>query len=245
MASIAMLFLNNGTKGTTRLLSNTAINNMAVDQTQNTFKPVHSNAWAYGLGWDSVSQPGLLAVGFDGWAKGGDSSDYGSALIVSPKAGLGIIVIGASGFGSGQATALAERILLRALAENGKLATFPSPLTSESIQKKSIPNEQTTKLDGEYASSSFILQFLTKTNRAVQAFILSGTGFIPAGPIMNYTEGGWFASKQNPLNAFKVAEAELQGKPTQYIIKSAPAGYGHYLDSMVFSQKITSTATGL
>ena len=41
-----------------------------------------------------------MAVGFDGWAKGGDVNDYSAAIVVSPKAQLGIVVIGASGFGS-------------------------------------------------------------------------------------------------------------------------------------------------
>src|SRR5438034_2917599 len=75
MARIAMMFLNGGRVGTTRILSGASVTEMAKDQTMGSFDPIHNDSLAYGLGWDSVSQPGLAAVGFDGWAKGGDSDD--------------------------------------------------------------------------------------------------------------------------------------------------------------------------
>ena len=96
MARIAMMFLSGGRVGTTRILSGAAVAEMAKDQTIGSFDPIHSDSCAFGLGWDSVSQPGLAAVGFDGWAKGGDSNDYGAAIIVSPQAQLGIVVLAAS-----------------------------------------------------------------------------------------------------------------------------------------------------
>src|SRR5206468_1418983 len=83
----------------TRILSGASVAEMAKDQTTGSFDPIHSDTWAYGLGWDSVSQPGLAAVGFDGWAKGGDSLDYHAALVVSPQAQLGIVVLADSGPG--------------------------------------------------------------------------------------------------------------------------------------------------
>src|SRR5881409_41031 len=125
MARIAMMFLNGGRVGTTRILSGASVAEMAVDQTTGSFNPVHSDSFAYGLGWDSVSQPGLAAVGFDGWAKGGDSLDYHAALVVSTQAQLGIVVLADSG---PSPVAVAERVLLRALYENGRIAAFPSPL---------------------------------------------------------------------------------------------------------------------
>src|SRR6266487_3033459 len=121
MARIAMMFLSGGRVGTTRILSGASVAEMAVDQTIGSFDPIHSDSWAFGLGWDSVSQPGLAAVGFDGWAKGGDSIDYHAALVVSPQAQLGIVVLTS---GPGSPIAVAERVLLRALDENGRIAAF-------------------------------------------------------------------------------------------------------------------------
>src|SRR5437016_4187987 len=120
-----MMFLSGGRVGTTRILSGASVAEMAKDQTIGSFDPIHNDSLAYGLGWDSVSQPGLAAVGFDGWAKGGDSSDYHAALVVSPQAQLGIVVLADSG---PSPIAVAERVLLRALDENGRIAAFPSPL---------------------------------------------------------------------------------------------------------------------
>src|SRR5438067_2508979 len=82
MARIAMMLLGGGRVGTTRILSSASVADMAADQTIGSFDPIHNNSFAFGLGWDSVSQPGLAAVGFDGRAKGGDSNDYGAAIIV-------------------------------------------------------------------------------------------------------------------------------------------------------------------
>src|SRR5438034_8139890 len=122
MARIAMMFLSGGRVGTTRILSGTSVAEMAKDQTIGSFDPIHNESLAYGLGWDSVSQPGLAAVGFDGWAKGGDSNDYGAAIIVSPQAQLGTVVLAASFGGSARAIAIAERVLLRAPHEDGRMA---------------------------------------------------------------------------------------------------------------------------
>src|SRR5262249_58650087 len=127
MARIAMIILNGGRVGTTRILSGASVAEMAKDQTIGSFDPIHSNFFAYGLGWDSVSQPGLAAVGFDGWAKGGDSADYHAALVVSPQAQLRIVVLMDSGPGSSRAPAVAGRGLLRALDANCPIAAVPRP----------------------------------------------------------------------------------------------------------------------
>ena len=147
MARIAMMFLNDGRIGTTRILSGASVAEMAKDQTIGSFNPIHNDSWAYGLGWDSVSQPGLAAVGFDGWAKNGDSYDYHAALVVSPKAQLGIVVL----TDSLGAIAVAERVLLRALYENRRIAAFPSPLQSVVPPVAPVPDGLLAAIAGEYA----------------------------------------------------------------------------------------------
>ena len=51
--------------------------------------PIRSAAEAYGLGWDTVTQPGLRAVGVRGWQKGGDNADYGATTVVAAEVELG------------------------------------------------------------------------------------------------------------------------------------------------------------
>ena len=238
MARIAMMFLTGGRVGTTRILSGASVAEMAKDQTIGSFDPIHNESLAYGLGWDSVSQPGLAAVGFDGWAKGGDSNDYHAALVVSPQAQLGIVVLTDSGPGSAPAIAVAERVLLRALNENGRIAAFPSPLLPVVPPVAPVPDGLLAAIAGEYATDSVIVQLRAQPDGSLQASLRSDAGWTPSGSPLKYRNDGWFASDQDPLKAFKVVDADLLGVPTQYILYRAPAGYGHYLNFGVFAQRV-------
>ncbi len=238
MARIAMMFLSGGRVGTTRILSGASVAEMAKDQTIGSFDPIHNNSFAFGLGWDSVSQPGLAAVGFDGRAKGGDSNDYGAAIIVSPQAQLGIVVLAALGNGSARAIAIAERVLLRALNENGRIAAFPSPLLPVVPPVAPVPDGLLAAIAGEYAQGSLILQLQAQLDGSLQASLRSDAGWTQSGSPLKYRHDGWFASDQDPLKAFKVVDADLLGVPTQYILNRAPAGYGHYLNFGVFAQRV-------
>src|SRR6266487_2012376 len=237
MARIAMMFLNGRRVGTTRILSGASVAEMAVDQTTGSFNPVHSDSFAYGLGWDSVSQPGLAAVGFDGWAKGGDTSDYHAALVVSPKAQLGIVVL-TSGPGSPLPIVVAERVLLRALDENGRIAAFPSPLLPVVPPVAPVPDGLLAAIAGEYAQGGLIVQLQAQPDGSLQASLRSDAGWTQSGSPLKYRHDGWFASDQDPLKAFKVVDADLLGVPTQYILYRAPAGYGHYLNFIVFAERV-------
>ena len=238
MARVAMMFLNGGRVGTTRILSGASMAEMAKDQTTGSFDPIHNNSFAYGLGWDSVSQPGLAAVGFDGWVKGGDSNDYHAALVVSPKAQLGIVVLTASGASSSQAVAVAERVLLRALYQNRRIAAFPLPLLPIVPPVAPVPDGLLAAIAGEYAQGSLILQLQPKPDGSLLVSLRTDTGWTPNGSPLKYRNDGWFASDQDPLKAFKVVDADLLGVPTQYILNRAPAGYGHYLDYVVLAQRV-------
>lgn len=232
LAHIATLFLNNGKP----ILSEASVAEMTKDQTIGTFNPIRNNGFSYGLGFDSVTQPGLLAVGFDGWAKGGDTLDYGSILIVSPKAQLGVVVLGASSFGSEKAKIIAERILLRALAENKLIPSFPTPLPPPSLIPSStfsgsyLSNQQ-------YALHDTILNLKKQDDGSLNLSILGDLDWIPA---LNYQpqQDGWFINIDKPVTELKIIEANVLGDNKQYLIKKSPAGYGHYLDGGVVAQKL-------
>lgn len=238
MARIAMMFLSGGRVGTTRILSAASVAEMAKDQTIGSFDPIHNDSLAYGLGWDSVSQPGLAAVGFDGWGKGGDSDDYHAALVVSPQAQLGIVVLTDSGPGSAPAIAVAERVLLRALNENGRIAAFPSPLLPVVPPVAPVPEGLLAAIAGEYATDSVIVQLRAQPDGSLLVSSRSDAGWTPMGSPLKYRHDGWFASDQDPLKALKVVDADLLGVPTQYILSRAPNGYGHYLNFGVFCQRV-------
>src|SRR6266478_109436 len=235
MARIAMMFLSDGRVGTTRILSGASVAEMAKDQTTGSFDPIHSDSLAYGLGWDSVSQPGLAAVGFNGWYKDGDTSDYHATLVVSPQAQLGIVVLTDSG---PSPIAVAERVLLRALAENGRIAAFPSPLLPVVPPVAPVPEGLLAAIAGEYALGGLIMQLQPEPDGSLLVSSRSDAGWTPMGSPLKYRHDGWFASDQEPLKALKVVDADLLGVPTQYILNRAPAGYGHYLNFGVVAQRV-------
>jgi len=238
LGRVAMMFLGDGAVGETRILTAAAVAAMAVDQTSGSFNPVHNDSFAFGLGWDTVVQPGLGAVGFDGWAKGGDSNDYGAALVVSPQAQLGIAVIAASHGGSAGAIAIAERVLLRALEETGRIAAFPAPLEPVARPVAPVPDGLLASVAGEYAQGSLVVQLRPQPDGSLQAALRTDAGWTPSGSPLRYRDDGWFASDQDPLRAFKIVDADLLGEPTQYMLNRAPAGHGHYLESSVFAQRV-------
>lgn len=235
---IAMMFLGDGMVGKTRILSGTAVAEMAADQTVGSFDPIRNESFTFGLGWDTVKQPGLAAVGFEGWAKGGDSMDYGAALVVSPQAQLGIVVLTVTGGGSSRAIAVAERVLLRALAENRRIAEFPSPLPPVALPVAPVPDGLLASIEGEYAQSGAIFQLRAQPDGSLLTSLRTDAGWTPPDWPLKLRSDGWFASDEHPLRAFKVIDAEVLGVPTQYLLNRAPAGYGQYVDESVFAQRV-------
>src|SRR5262245_2669517 len=236
LARIAMMFLGCGTVDRIRILSEAAVAEMAVDQTIGTFNPVRCEAFAFGLGWDTVAEPGLRAVGFDGWRKGGDITDYGASIIVSPQAQLAAVVIGASGsgFGSVHANAIGERMLLRALAEDGRIPDFPSPLPAVVPPVEAVPDGFLTAIAGEYAWFNSVARLQPQPDGSLLLFTLSDQGWTQNPNPLKHRGAGWFAADQNPLTSMKVIEAA----GTQYIVLRRPGGYGQYLDNELLAQRV-------
>ena len=69
MAQFARIFLGRGTVGTQRVLTPESLTAMAEDQTINRLHPARSGTMTFGLGWDTVAQPGL--GGFGGGTRAG------------------------------------------------------------------------------------------------------------------------------------------------------------------------------
>jgi CubicO group peptidase (beta-lactamase class C family) len=241
LARLAMMFLGGGTAGRTRILSPRSVAATAMDQTTGTFNPVRYEGFAFGLGWDTVTEPGLQAVGFDGWSKGGDISGYGAAIIVSPGAHLAAVVIGASSFRSGQATAIAERVLLRALAESGLIPAFPSPLPAVVPPVEAVPDGLLAAVAGEYAAFNAIARLRPQRDGSLRLFTLSDDGWKPDPHPLRYRGAGWFSADQTPLRSWTVIEAGS----TQYMVLRSPGGYGQYLDHQLVTQRVRGTSGGL
>jgi CubicO group peptidase (beta-lactamase class C family) len=241
MAKLAMMLINNGKIGKVKILSEESVNEMSVDQTIANFNPVKSYAWSYGLGWDTVLQPGLGAVGSIGWLKTGDFQRLGTVMAVEPSAKLAVIIMGASGtFSSRSATVIAERILLKALAEKKFIAEMPALLELSSRPEKTPTNEFLDSISGHYASNEAFMRVQRESvslnvgyyNAATSEWNNAITG-------LKLRDDNLFTSDNDPYTSFSFKIADGR----QYLVIRTICGYGHYQDDLIYAQQITPEGT--
>lgn len=239
MAQIALMVLGKGALGNTRILSEAAVAEMGIDQTAGNFNPIKAYTYSYGLGWDTVVQPGLGAVGVTGWQKGGDVTLYGSVMTLAPEEGLAVVVMGASnGFGSGSATQIAERILLSALVEKGRITALPSQLEFSPRPPQSPTLDQLNAIIGFYANNDAFMRVEKQLDNSLNLDIYDAA----AGSWQNWKTGlslrddDLFSSDDNPSLSFSFVTADSR----HYLAIRYPGGYGHYQDTIIYAQKISA-----
>ena len=239
LAAFARMFLNQGALGATQVLAAASVAAMAVDQTLGTFNPVKSSGFTYGLGWDTVQEPGLQAVGIAGWSKGGDSGFYGAELMIAPQAGLAVVVMGTQGAGYNH-TAFAQRVLLRALVESGSIAAFPAPLDPVAAPVAPVPEGLLASVAGYYVNYKTLYQVRAETNNSLSLLQFGPGGFTPTSTELQYRADGWFTSEAAPLLSYQVVAAA----GTQYLAgRYAPAP--HYLEQFAAAQRVQALAVPL
>ena len=248
MAQFARIFLGRGTVGTQRVLTPESLTAMAEDQTINRLHPARSGTMTFGLGWDTVAQPGLQAAGVTGWDMGGDTEmgHYGVAFLVAPDEGLAVVVMGASGFRSHLATAVAERVMLRALAENGRISRFPKPLAKIRPTPAPVPDGLLASIAGVYATDAYLFRLDPQSDGSlVLMWAVANAGAATGSPLTwsqlglasSYRADGTFTADSNPLDSLRVVSAG----GTQFLVRRKPEGYGHYLDESEFGQRVSGT----
>ena len=238
MAQLALMIMNGGNWGTARVLSKGAIDNMAVDQTVGTFNPVISVNQNFGLGWDTVTEGGLEAVGIKSWSKGGDITGYGAEMLLAPDEHLAVIVIGASGLGSSNALVVAERIMLRALAEKGAISAFPTPLPATPKPVATPTSAELDAISGYFATSGVILRIDVNDDSSLDLFRYNGSTWSTLYTGVKMRDDGMFSSDALPLKEYSTVTGDDR---TYFAIKNI-AGYGHYQNSELSFQKIYPTA---
>ncbi len=233
MGTFLRVFLNGGTVGGVRTLRPSSVAAMGVDQTVGTFDPAPAGAMAYGLGWDTVAEPGLGAVGITAWAKSGIVPQYRAQVVVAPEAGLGVVVMGTTGAGF-DPLAIAQRVLLRALAETGRIPSFPEPLPPVAAHVAPVPDGLLGSISGEYASYKGILRVRPEENGSLTLLTFDGRDFKPTTTGLLYRSDGWFTSDALPLASFRLVEGD--GAP--YLAQRSPFGSKHYLDQWAAVQRV-------
>ncbi|WP_232468173.1 serine hydrolase domain-containing protein [Bordetella genomosp. 13] len=135
MMNLARMFLDRGMYRGRRIVSEAGIAAMAADQSATTrINP--SPEWRWGLGWDSVRQPGLDAAGVLAWEKNGGTAFFSTEFFVIPEARLGLLLTGSQGY---DPLPIAEGVLLRALEDAGRLRSLPSTVDRTPESSASAP----------------------------------------------------------------------------------------------------------
>ncbi len=239
LGRLATMLLQGGTFAGKRLLSSAAIAEMGTSQTAGSYDPVPDVALDYGLGWDTVVQPGLKAVGVTGWMKGGDSVDYHAGFIVAPRAKLAVAVLGVAPLDSSGLEALGERILLHALVDQKTIKRMPKPLPSTAPPVKAASSAQLDAMRGYWAGNGMVLRVGDAATGA-QALDVSRLG-----------AGGWspfLAGLKLRTDGLFHADGSSSGLRTmtaggrRYLVWDSVGGSGHYRTSMLLGQRLAAQA---
>jgi CubicO group peptidase (beta-lactamase class C family) len=223
MGRLAMMLMNGGAIGTTRILLPASLAEMATDQTIGTFNPLPTDLVRYGLGWDSVSQPGMKSVGVKGWSKNGGTMAYSAEFFVLPEEKLSVVVL-TDNSGSSVALRIAEEILLRAMVERGRLAALPPPLPTTLLPEITPAQADEESIGGLYAANMKLLRagFAADHSLAIEA--PSDGGWNTVSKNLKLRSDGWYTSVDNPTLSF----TPVTGDGRRYLAMRAKYGYGHY-----------------
>lgn len=237
MARLGAMLINGGVYNNRRVLTARSIAAMAQDQTLGSFNPLPSNFMRFGLGWDSVAAGGFDAVGIKAWQKGGDmSGEYGTMFVVLPEERLAVMVMGASnGAGSEQMLKIAERTLLKALVERGRLTAMPTPLDgSVQLPLHNPPDQDTGDVNGYYADHGTVYQATLSGNAlSITKRGKDGSWSAMAGGLLLRNDG-WYAASGDAVKAFR----SLAQEGRRYLAVRFRDGLGHYSSTAVLAQKL-------
>ncbi|MCB1770584.1 MAG: beta-lactamase family protein [Candidatus Competibacteraceae bacterium] len=232
MARLAMMFMNGGQYGGARILSEAAVAEMGRDQTQQLpFNPL-PNAAHWGLGWDGVAQPGLAAVGVTAWHKNGGTLTYASDFFVAPEERLAVMVTGASI--QFNPSALAERIMLHALAERGNIPAVPTPLPDTPSPEQPATDADLADMVGDYAQYGALIRMVAAPDRTLRMATYSNGVWTEGAESLKRRTDGTFSSDAQPLASYWTFVADGR----RYLAARRPGGLGHYLSETPFGQQV-------
>ncbi len=204
MMKLARMFMDGGVYEGRRIVSESGLRDMAVDQSAMTpNNPVTASPARYGLGWDTVSQLGLEAGGLRAWNKNGGTAFFSTEFFVLPEARLAMMVSGNSF--EYDPRAMGEGLLLRAAVERGAIPAMPQAIVS------AVPPAASSAIDasalvGIYANYDKPLQVVAASDGSltVNDWSASGWGTKQSGLRLR-TDGRWW-SEGATGKSFRFAE---------------------------------------
>ncbi len=194
MLKLARLFLNEGVYRGRRIVSAEAVQEMGMSQDPrvriNLTPDLH-----WGLGWDSVQQPGMHAAGLRGWRKGGNTDFFAAEFMVLPEARLAVMIAGCGqDYGAIQ---LAEGLLLRAAAERRAIQAIPATIAPV-VPLPITPAPDRAPLLGVYARTTSPVQVLAGSNGSLTLRYWTKTGWaVFQDQLRARTDGHWWSDGKN------------------------------------------------
>lgn len=235
LSRLAIMLVNKGIFASRRILSSKAVEAMEQDQRMGSFNPAPYEDNRFGLGWDTVAQPGLAAVGVKALQKTGDMSGYyGTNVVIAPHEKLGVVVFGASnGFDSSHAVKISERIMLRALVEMGRIEEMPKPLPAMPLPVKDVTSDEIMAYSGFYASgtTAYRLRYAEDKSLSVDEYQDDWTEKYSK---LKLRGDGWYAADGDPFTAVRL----LSRAGHRYFAVRLKRGLGHYTINVMFGQKL-------
>ena len=237
LGRLGAMLMDGGMYKGTRVLSAASVAEMGSDQTTGSFDPAPSEALAYGLGWDTVTEPGLKAVGVTGWLKGGDSIDYHAAFTVAPKARLAVAVTGVTPLASSALATLGQSILLRALVEQKTLRRLPAPLPAAPPPVKAASAAQLSAMTGYWGKFDQVVHIKPSADdpQALDIEDLTWSGWAPSLTGLRLRTDGRFHADGSTMGL-----STLNAGGRQYIVLSLVGGTGHYREQLLYLQRLAA-----
>lgn len=215
LVKFGAMLMNGGVLNGVRILSRNSVNEMSRNQmTNDLIRPVQSEN-GFGLGWDDVLVEGPGSLGVRVWHKSGGTGIYLADLCVAPDEGISVAVAGNAP--DIPTRDLAERILLNALVERGRLNSYPANLQAN--PKPSVPTsaEQLARVPGIYANRDHLYRVEPYGESALQSYGYWNGAWQPQS-VARLRSDGMFSSDEYPNTSFKT----VIDNGVTYLVKHSP-----------------------
>jgi CubicO group peptidase (beta-lactamase class C family) len=239
MMNLAQMLIDDGVYQGTRIVSAQGIADMATSPTRH-LAIAPRPGWPWGLGWDSVVEPTLDAVGIAAWNKNGASTFFHSELFVLPRARMALLVTGSAGHNPRK---IAESILLNALVEDGTLGAMPALVGTAAPPAATPPS--VAAITGSYGNHLYPLRVRSNADGTLALDKWNGSRW---GPLLagatsyRYRHDGWWWSDGNTTHSYRfetVAAVDADGNPLTYLIdRTTRFGTGYVSVAIPLAQKL-------
>jgi hypothetical protein len=233
LARLAVALLGDGTSQGVEVLSAAAVAEMGRDQIVGTLEPVVVPAFRYGLGWDTVTDPGLAVIGARGWTKGGDTVDYHATFMLAPDDDLAVIITAAGQeVGSGMLGTLAQSILRSAISERDGAAAPPHVPAAPGPAEATA--EQIAAIAGQYAGASLTRVKATPEGALTVDAFYSGE-WLPSETFTMRSDGLFWRTTE-PSRSLQTFSA--WGRT--YLVTQSPEPEGTFMETVIMGEKLAA-----